>query len=51
MDGNAGNIPEYGVGELGGAIKRTLESAFGRIRVRGELSEVKPYPSATCTFR
>ena len=45
MDGNAGNIPEYGVGELGGAIKRTLESAFGRIRVRGELSEVKPYPS------
>jgi exodeoxyribonuclease VII large subunit len=45
MDGTAGNIPEYGVGELGGAIKRTLESAFGRIRVRGELAEVKPYPS------
>ena len=43
MDGTAGNIPEYGVGELGGAIKRTLESAFGRIRVRGELAEVKPY--------
>lgn len=35
------NIPEFGVGELGGAIKRTLEGAFGRIRVRGEMTEVK----------
>ncbi|WP_207538096.1 exodeoxyribonuclease VII large subunit [Sabulicella rubraurantiaca] len=43
--GASGNIPEYGVGELGGAIKRTLESAFGRIRVRGEMTEVKPYSS------
>ncbi|MDB5412221.1 MAG: Exodeoxyribonuclease large subunit [Rubritepida sp.] len=40
-----GNIPEYGVGELAGAIKRTLEGAFQRVRVRGELTEVKPYPS------
>jgi len=45
MDGTGGNIPEYGVGELAGAIKRTLEGAFQRVRVRGELTEVKPYPS------
>jgi len=45
MDGPGNNIPEYGVGELAGAIKRTLEGAFQRVRVRGELTEVKPYPS------
>lgn len=45
MDGTVTNIPEYGVGELAGAIKRTLEGAFARVRVRGELTEVKPYPS------
>lgn len=45
MDGPGGNIPEYGVGELASAIKRTLEGAFQRVRVRGELTEVKPYPS------
>ena len=41
MDGAGSNIPEYGVGDLGGAIRRTLEGAFGRIRVRGEMTEVK----------
>lgn len=45
MDGTVGNLPEYGVGELAGAIKRTLEGAFARVRVRGELTEVKPYAS------
>ncbi len=39
------NIPEYTVGELSGAIKRTLEGAFGRIRVRGEITELKLYGS------
>ncbi len=39
------NIPEYSVGELSGAIKRTLEGAFGRIRVRGEITEFKLYGS------
>ncbi len=39
------NIPEYSVGELSGAIKRTLEGAFGRIRVRGEITEYKLYSS------
>ncbi|MDB5402093.1 MAG: Exodeoxyribonuclease large subunit, partial [Rhodopila sp.] len=28
-----------------GAVKRTLEITFGRVRVRGELTEVKHYPS------
>jgi exodeoxyribonuclease VII large subunit len=41
----ASNIPEYAVSELSGAIKRTLEGAFGRVRVRGEVTEVKTYPS------
>ncbi len=41
----SGNLPEYAVSEISGAIKRTLEGAFGRVRVRGELTEVKRYPS------
>src|ERR1700742_5132583 len=39
------NMPEYTVSEISGAVKRTLETTFGRIRVRGELTEVKRYPS------
>ena len=39
------NIPEYSVSELSGAIKRTLEGSFGRIRVRGEITEFKLYGS------
>ena len=46
MDGAGSNIPEYGVGDLGSAIKRTLEGAFGRIRVRGEMTEVKVWGSS-----
>ena len=45
MDGTTSNIPEYSVSEISGAVKRTLESAFGRIRVRGEICEFKTYPS------
>ena len=41
----ATNVPEYSVSEIAGAVKRTLEGAFGRVRVRGELSEVKRYSS------
>ena len=32
------NINEFSVGEISNAVKRTLEGAFGRIRVRGEVS-------------
>ena len=41
----ASNVPEYSVSEIAGAVKRTLEGAFGRVRVRGELVEVKRYSS------
>jgi len=45
-DQNAGgNVPEYSVSEISGAIKRTLEGNFGRVRVRGEITELKRYPS------
>ena len=39
------NMPEYTVSEISGAVKRTLETTFGRIRVRGEVTELKRYPS------
>ena len=32
------NTPEYSVSEIAGALKRTVETAFGQVRVRGELS-------------
>src|SRR3546814_2610296 len=35
------NLPEYTVGEISQAVKRTLESAFERVRVRGEISGLK----------
>ena len=34
----AGNAPEWSVSDLSGALKRTLEDAFGHVRVRGEIS-------------
>lgn len=34
------NTPEISVSDLAGSIKRTLETSFGRVRVRGELSRV-----------
>ncbi|MEQ9261015.1 MAG: exodeoxyribonuclease VII large subunit [Roseovarius sp.] len=34
------NAPEYTVSEVSGAVKRTLEDAFGRIRVKGEVGRV-----------
>jgi len=46
----ASNIPEYGVSELSTAIKRILEGAFGRIRVRGEITELKLYSSGHAYF-
>ncbi|WP_019015733.1 exodeoxyribonuclease VII large subunit [Elioraea tepidiphila] len=39
------NLPEFAVSELATAIRRTLEGEFGRIRVRGEITELKRYPS------
>lgn len=38
--GPANNVPEFSVSEISGALKRTVEGAFSRVRVRGELSRV-----------
>ncbi len=46
----ASNIPEYTVSEIAGAVKRTLEGAFGRVRVRGEITELKRYSSGHIYF-
>ncbi len=40
-----GNLPELSVGDLSQALKRTVESAFGRVRVRGEISQAKYHGS------
>ncbi|NHN89240.1 exodeoxyribonuclease VII large subunit [Acetobacter conturbans] len=45
-----GNVPEYSVSEISGAIKRTLEGTFGRVRVRGEITEFKRYSSGHLYF-
>ena len=37
---STGNAPEFTVTELSGAIKRTLESGFDHVRVRGELGRI-----------
>src|SRR5580658_9019091 len=47
---NATNLPEFTVSEISGAIKRTLEGEFGRVRVRGEITEMKRYPSGHIYF-
>ncbi|PCD77538.1 exodeoxyribonuclease VII large subunit [Pseudothioclava arenosa] len=35
-----GNAHDYTVSEISGAVKRTLEDQFGRVRVRGEVGRV-----------
>ena len=44
------NAPELSVSELSGALKRTIESAFGMVRVRGEISGWKRHASGHCYF-
>lgn len=39
------NAPEMSVSDLAMSLKRTLEDAYGRVRVRGELSRVKVHSS------
>jgi exodeoxyribonuclease VII large subunit len=48
--GRVTNLPEFTVSEISGAIKRTLEVEFGRVRVRGEITEMKRYPSGHIYF-
>ena len=39
------NLPELTVSELSAQLKRTVEDAFGYVRVRGELGDVKYHSS------
>ncbi len=42
------NLPEYTVSELSQAVKRALETDFGHVRVRGEISGCKRVASGHC---
>ena len=44
------NVSEYTVSEISGAVKRTLEGAFGRVRVRGEVSGLNRHRSGHTYF-
>src|SRR5260370_25286873 len=45
------NIPEWTVSELSAALKRTVEDAFGYVRVRGEISGFRgPHSSGHAYF-
>ena len=44
------NSPALSVTELSGALKQTIENAFGRVRVRGEISGFKRHASGHCYF-
>jgi exodeoxyribonuclease VII large subunit len=44
------NAPVLSVSELSGAIKRTLEAGFGRVRVRGEISRPNYHASGHLYF-
>lgn len=42
---DAGNAPAYSVSELAGALKRTLETTYDHVRLRGEISKVTRHSS------
>ena len=44
----ADNAPAYSVSELAFALKRTLEDAYGFVRLRGEISKVTRHASGHC---
>jgi len=44
------NVPEYTVSEISGAVRRALEGSFGRVRVRGEVTEFKRHTSGHIYF-
>src|SRR5579871_1079475 len=47
---NLGNLPEFTVSEISQAVKRTLEGAFERVRIRGEISGFKRATSGHLYF-
>ena len=48
MAAPAVNIGEYTVSEISAALKRTVEDAYGYVRVRGEISGFKRHTSGHC---
>jgi exodeoxyribonuclease VII large subunit len=46
----AGNLPEFTVSELSGAIRRAVEDGFPLVRVRGEISGLKTVASGHTYF-
>src|SRR6202521_713815 len=45
------NIPEFTVSELSAALRRTVEDAYGFVRVRGEITGYRgPHSSGHCYF-
>ena len=44
------NSPAVSVSELSTSLKRAVENAFGRVRVRGEISGFKRHASGHCYF-
>ena len=45
------NVAEFSVSELAQAVKRALESGFGHVRLRGEISGYRgPHSSGHCYF-
>src|SRR5712671_663172 len=45
------NAPEFTVSELSSALKRTVEEAYGHVRVRGEISGFRgAHSSGHCYF-
>jgi exodeoxyribonuclease VII large subunit len=50
MASAAPNLPEMSVSELSAALRRTVEAAFGLVRVRGELSGFKRHASGHLYF-
>src|SRR5690242_6934759 len=45
------NLPEYSVGDLAHALKRTVEESFSFVRVRGEISQPKRHSSGHVYLR
>ncbi|MBV8167085.1 MAG: exodeoxyribonuclease VII large subunit, partial [Alphaproteobacteria bacterium] len=49
-DAPPNNVPEFTVAQISSALQRTIEGAFSRVRVRGEVSGFKRAPSGHLYF-
>src|ERR687885_1929660 len=48
VDSPRPNLPEFTVGEISIALKRSIEESFSYVRVRGEISGWKRHSSGHC---